>query len=89
MSNPRVPPVRYPASLDRLGADEISMTQEQIGNLLGVHRPAVTGAARKLQEAGLIDYRRGLIAVPDRTKLQAHGCGCYAVIKRELDRLLS
>lgn len=76
-------------SLDRIASNEVSMTQELIGNMLGVRREGVTAAARRLQEAGLIEYRRGHITVPDRTKLEAHGCECYAVVKGEADRLMS
>jgi CRP-like cAMP-binding protein len=76
-------------SLDRIASNEVSMTQELISNMLGVRREGVTVAARRLQEAGLIEYRRGNITVPDRTKLEAHGCECYAVVKEETDRLLS
>jgi hypothetical protein len=49
----------------------------------------VTEAAGKLQAAGLIQYSRGKITVLDRPKLEARVCECYAVVKRESDRLLS
>jgi hypothetical protein len=55
--------------------------------MLGVRRPGITQAARKLQAAGVIEYTRGHIAVPDRAKLQAHACECYGVVKKETDRL--
>jgi CRP-like cAMP-binding protein len=76
-------------SLDRLPSNELSMTQELIANMLGVRREGVTEAAGKLQEAGLIEYSRGKITVLDRPKLEARVCECYAVVKRESDRLLS
>jgi CRP-like cAMP-binding protein len=75
-------------SLDRVPSNEIEMTQELISNMLGVRRVGITEAARKLQAAELIEYRRGHITVPDRAKLEAHACECYAVVKRETDRLL-
>lgn len=75
-------------SLDRLGADELVMTQELIANMLGVRREGVTEAAGALQDAGLISYRRGHITVLDRPRLEARSCECYAVVKREYDRLL-
>jgi len=74
-------------SLDRVPADTISMTQELIGNMLGVRRSGITEAARKLQAAGVIDYSRGQIRVLDRAKLQAHACECYSVVRMETDRL--
>jgi CRP-like cAMP-binding protein len=74
-------------SLDRLPSNKVSMTQELISNMLGVRRVGVTDAARKLQEAELIQYSRGHITVPDRAKLEAHACECYSVVKRETDRL--
>jgi len=75
-------------SLDRLGSNELRMTQELIANMLGVRRPGVTEAAMKLQDAGLIRYSYGHIAVLDRPGLEKRACECYAVVKREFDRLL-
>lgn len=76
-------------SLDRLGgANELRMTQELIANMLGVRREGVTDAALKLQDAGLIRYARGHITVLDRAGLEARSCECYAVVKKEYDRLL-
>jgi CRP-like cAMP-binding protein len=75
-------------SLDRLESNELSMTQELIANMLGVRREGVTEAAGKLQDAGLISYRRGRITVLDRPGLEARSCECYQVVKKELDRLL-
>jgi len=75
-------------SLDRLPWNELTMTQELIANNLGVLRESVTEAAGKLQAAGLIHYRRGKITVLDRPKLEARVCECYAVVKKEYDRLL-
>ena len=76
-------------SLDRLHSSELTMTQELIANMLGVRREGVTEAAGNLQAAGLIHYSRGKITVLDRSKLEARVCECYAVVKRESDRLLS
>jgi CRP-like cAMP-binding protein len=75
-------------SLDRLRVGELEMTQELIANMLGVRRQGVVEAAGNLQKAGLIDYRRGHISVLDRPGLEARVCECYAVVKREYDRLL-
>jgi CRP-like cAMP-binding protein len=75
-------------SLDRLSSSELSMTQELIANMLGVRREGVTEAAGKLQQAGLIHYRRGRITVLDRPRLEARCCECYQVVKTEFDRLL-
>jgi CRP-like cAMP-binding protein len=75
-------------SLDRLATNELSMTQELIANMLGVRREGVTEAARKLQDASLIRYRRGRITVLDRPGLEARSCECYEVVKKEFDRLL-
>jgi CRP-like cAMP-binding protein len=76
-------------SLDRLPSNELTMTQELVANMLGVRREGVTAAAGKLQAQGLIQYSRGKITVPDRAKLEARVCECYAVVKRESDRLLA
>ena len=75
-------------SLDRLGGSELVMTQELIANMLGVRREGVNEGAAKLQRAGLIRYSRGHISVLDREGLEKRTCECYAVVKREYDRLL-
>jgi Mn-dependent DtxR family transcriptional regulator len=75
-------------SLDRLSGNEIEMTQELIGNMLGVRREGVTEAAGKLQADGLIHYSRGHIKVLNREQLEKRVCECYAVVKKEYDRLL-
>jgi CRP-like cAMP-binding protein len=75
-------------SLDRLRGNTLSMTQELIANMLGVRREGVTDAAGKLQRQGVIDYSRGEITVLDRASLERLSCECYAVVKKETDRLL-
>lgn len=75
-------------SLDRLEGDELLMTQELIANMLGVRREGVTEAALSLQRDGLIRYARGRIKVLDRPGLENRTCECYAVVKKEYDRLL-
>ena len=74
-------------SLDRLPSNQLSMTQELIANMLGVRREGVTHAAGKLQQQGVVEYHRGHITVLDREKLEQLSCECYAVVKKETDRL--
>jgi hypothetical protein len=64
------------------------MTQEAAANLLGVRREGVTAAALNLQRCGVIRYHRGRIEVLDRSALERHSCECYAVVKREYQRLV-
>ena len=75
-------------NLDRLRSNSLAMTQELIAHNLGVRREGVSGAAGQLQMAGLIRYRRGRISVLDRGGLEQRSCECYAVVKKEYDRLL-
>jgi CRP-like cAMP-binding protein len=75
-------------SLDRLRSNELVMTQELIANMLGVRREGVTEAAGRLDKSGLIRYQRGRITVLDRPGLESRTCECYAVVKKEYDRLL-
>ena len=75
-------------SLDRLHGNQLVMTQELIANMLGVRREGVTEAAMKLQRSGLISYARGKISVVNRPGLEERTCECYAVVKKEYDRLL-
>ncbi|MDE1947097.1 MAG: Crp/Fnr family transcriptional regulator [Burkholderiales bacterium] len=76
-------------ALDRAPERELVITQELVANMLGVRRESVTEAAGTLQKIGCIRYRRGHIAVVDRVGLQTRSCECYAVVKKEMDRLLS
>ena len=75
-------------TLDRIPSRELVVTQEQVANMLGVRRESVTEAIGKLQHAGLVRCRRGHIAVVDRRGLENHSCECYAVVKKEMNRLL-
>jgi CRP-like cAMP-binding protein len=76
-------------TLDRMPTNELIMTQELIANMLGVRREGITVAAGELQRAGCIEYRRGHISVHDRAGLETRACECYAVVRKELKRLLS
>ena len=77
------------STLDRVPARDLVVTQEQIAGTLGVRRESVTEAAGKLQKAGVIRYRRGHIAVLERSGLATRACECYSVVAKEMDRLLS
>ena len=74
-------------SLDRLCSNQIVITQEVLASMLGVRRESITDAALKLQEAGAISYKRGLITVLDRKALEGRTCECYAIAKNEQTRL--
>ena len=76
-------------TLDRMPTSDLIMTQELVASMLGVRREGITEAAGKLQQAGFIRYRRGHIAVLDRAGLESRACECYAVVRKELARLLS
>ena len=76
-------------TLDRLPSNELVMTQELVASMLGVRREGITEAAGNLQRSGFISYRRGHMAVLDRSGLETSACECYAVVKKELNRLLS
>lgn len=74
-------------NFDRVHSNSLTMTQELIANMLGVRRESITEAARKLQLAGILSYRRGHIEVTNRVGLEAHVCECYQVLKKESERL--
>jgi hypothetical protein len=73
---------------ERHRCNDVPVTQETISALLGVRREGVTEAAGRMRSIGLINYRRGLITILDRKRLERHCCDCYAVIREEFDRLL-
>jgi CRP-like cAMP-binding protein len=75
-------------TLDRVPSGELVMTQELVASMLGVRREGITHAAGRLQDAGVIRYRRGHIAVLERSGLETRACECYSVVKKELGRLL-
>jgi CRP-like cAMP-binding protein len=76
-------------TLDRLPSRDLVMTQELVASMLGVRREGITEAAGKLQLAGIVRYRRGHLSVLERSGLESRACECYAVVKKELSRLLS
>jgi len=76
-------------TLDRLPSQELIVTQELIAGALGVRRESITEAAAKLQRAGFVRFRRGHVAVLERSGLEAGTCECYSVVKKEFGRLLS
>jgi len=76
-------------SLDRLGGNEVVMTQKLMANMLGVHRVGVAEATGKLQKDGLINYGSGRVTVLDRPKLEDRACECYGVVKSEIERLFA
>jgi Mn-dependent DtxR family transcriptional regulator len=73
---------------DRVEAQKFPLSQEFLGQMLGVRRTGVSAVASELREAGLIRYSRGVIEILDRKGLERSSCECYQVIKREFDRLL-
>ncbi|MEP6688287.1 MAG: Crp/Fnr family transcriptional regulator [Gemmatimonadales bacterium] len=73
---------------DRVGRDELPITQETLALMLGVRRATVTESAGVLQRAGVIRYRRGVVVIADRAGLEAASCECYAIVREEFDRLL-
>ena len=77
------------STLDRLSANELTMTHDLVASAFGVRRETITEAAGNLQRDGLIGYRRGHIAVFERSGLEEGACECYAVVKKELSRLQS
>ena len=74
---------------DRVGRDTFPLTQNYLAMMLGVRRATVTNAAGALRDAGLISYRKGLVKILDRKRLEAQACECYAVVRQEFDRLKS
>ena len=76
-------------TLDRLPGNEVSMTQQLIGNMLGVRRAGVTEATESLEENGVIRYSKGRITVLNRAKLEKRACECYAAVRSEIKRLLA
>jgi CRP-like cAMP-binding protein len=73
---------------DRVGDDEFALTQEALAQMLGVRRASVSAAAARLQELGLIRYRRGNVTLVDRVALEQASCECHRIVKAEYDRLL-
>ena len=76
------------ATHDRVQRDDLPLTHEFLGEMLGVQRPTVSLITRSLLNAGLIQQGRGVITVVDRRGLEEAACGCYGVIRRSFERLL-
>ena len=73
---------------DLLQSDTLPLTQEFLAQMLGVQRSSVTLVARRLQEAGLIRYRRGHIHVLDVEGLQDSCCECYGALNGHFNKLI-
>ena len=73
---------------DRVGGDELLLTQDFISMMLGVHRPSITVTAGILQRAGLIRYIAGRITILNRASLEASACECYAAVRKRSDAIL-
>lgn len=69
---------------DAVGGNALNLTQEFLSHMLGVRRTSVSGNANKLQEAGLINYKRGIIRILDRKGLEKTSCECYAAVRRAM-----
>lgn len=75
---------------DRVGGSaQFALTQEFLAQMLGVHRPTVSETAQKIQAEGLIRYRRGVITITDRQRLQQRACDCYNIVKAEFDTIFT
>jgi CRP-like cAMP-binding protein len=73
---------------DRVQTDHFLLTQEFFAMMLGVRRTSITGTANRLKNKKIIEYTRGHVTILDRAALEKCSCECYAVMKREFDRLL-
>lgn len=73
------------ASHDRVQGDTFQLTQEFLADMLGVHRPSITLIARSFQQAGLLNYRRGVITILDRTGIEEASCECYRVVRNQFE----
>lgn len=73
---------------DRVGEDRFPMTQQFLAQMLGVRRPTVSDIARRLQSDGLIEYRRGIMTIADRSRLERTACKCYAIVRGEFDAMI-
>jgi CRP-like cAMP-binding protein len=69
---------------DAVGGDTLTLTQEFLSHMMGVRRTSVSGSANKLQEDGLITYKRGVIRIVDRKALEKNACECYAAVRNAI-----
>jgi CRP-like cAMP-binding protein len=76
------------ATQDRVPTRDLPLTQEFLAELLGVQRTTISAAAQALQKKGLINYRRGQIAIADRAGLEEAACECYAAVERHFRAVL-
>ena len=75
------------ACRDRMETDQLHLTHDFLGQMLGAPRTTVTLAAGLLHRAGMIDYSRGVVTIRDREKLEATACECYGIVRDEFRRL--
>jgi CRP-like cAMP-binding protein len=72
---------------DSARSDTFPLTQEFIAMMLGVQRSGISIAANLLRKSGLIQYTRGNVTIMDRKGLEDGACECYAVMRRDLEKL--
>lgn len=70
---------------DRVGGENLRLTQETIASRLGARRAGITVAAGLLQAAGAIEYRRGHLHIIDRAVLEEIVCECYTLMKTDFE----
>jgi CRP-like cAMP-binding protein len=68
---------------DRVSSNDLALTQEFLGQMLGTRRSSVTVAAGILQEAGIISTARGDVKIVNRKKLEDAACECYGIMQRQ------
>jgi DNA-binding transcriptional regulator YhcF (GntR family) len=73
---------------DRIGSNELPLTQEYLAQMLGVHKSTMIRVARSLQDDGIIRNARDRLTVLDRAKLEKASCECYGAVARHYERIL-
>ncbi len=73
---------------DSVQKDELTLTHDFMAKMLGIRRSGITVSAGILQQAGMIRYTRGRLAILDRPRLEETACECYSLVQSEYHRLL-
>jgi CRP-like cAMP-binding protein len=71
-----------------LQSDQFSLSHDVLARLIGVRRATVSVGLANIARTGAIQTSRGLIGIKSAERLEAVGCDCYRIIRRERKRLL-
>ncbi|MGO4165560.1 Crp/Fnr family transcriptional regulator [Novosphingobium sp. YAF33] len=76
------------AAVDRIGRNDVTMTQEQLASMMGIGRSYASRVLQRFKREGLVRTRRGGIHVADRESLSEKACSCNEHVAAHFEKVL-